>query len=203
MADVPIYVAAITAGAGIIGALIPQAVTIMREVRQAERDRRERTLAATREACIALLRTAGELRVLAEGIRSYRGDENGVRARVEEARSLAEATQLNAANVRMHQVPDKMAELADQVASVASDLVDDVLRNTDLNQGVPIGDPDVTRLVERIAAFRHEAVGHVWYENRASSRQAEELRRGDRPEGRGRWRLPRAWPAVRRHSPRR
>jgi hypothetical protein len=32
------------------------------------------------------------------------------------------------------------------------------VRNTDLNQGVPIGVPDVTNLVGRIADFRRAAV---------------------------------------------
>jgi hypothetical protein len=160
MIDVPIYVAIITAAAGIIGAAIPQAVTVIRDVRQAERDRRERSDGATRDACVALLRAAGELRTLTESISSYRGDANGMRARVEEVRSGAEATRLHAASVSL-QSPDSLAESADAVASAASELADDVVRNTDLNQGVPIGDPDVTKLVERIADFRHAAVRYA------------------------------------------
>ena len=70
MADVPIYVAAITAGAGLIGALIPQAALVIREVRQAEKDRRERFVTAMRDACVELLGAAGELRTLAENIRN-------------------------------------------------------------------------------------------------------------------------------------
>ena len=62
MADVPIYVAVITAAAGLIGALFPQASLVIREVRQAEKDRRERFATATREACVNLLQTSGELR---------------------------------------------------------------------------------------------------------------------------------------------
>jgi hypothetical protein len=160
MADVPAYVAIITAGAGIIGAAIPQAALMIRDVRQAERDRRERSAAMTREVCVALLRAAGEVRTLTESIRSYRGDADGMRARVEEVRSRAEATRVHAAEVSM-QVPDRLAEPADQVAGAASDLVDDVLRNTDLNQGVLIGDPDVTKLAKCIAAFRHDAVTYA------------------------------------------
>jgi hypothetical protein len=160
MVDVPIYVAVITAGAGIIGAVIPLAAAMIRDVRQAERDRQERSAAATRDACVALLRAAGELRTLTESIRSYRGDANGMRARVEEVRSRAEETRLHAANVGM-QVPDRLAEPADRVASAASDLADNVMQSTDLNQGVLVGSPDVTRLVECIVAFRHEAVNYA------------------------------------------
>lgn len=160
MADVPLWVAVITAGAGIIGAAIPQAGAVLRDVRQAERDRRERTAATTHEACVALLRAAGELRTLTESIPSYRGDANGMRARVEEVRARAEETRLHAADVSMW-VPDRLAGPADLVASAASDLTDDVLRCTDLNEGVPIGDPDVSKLVERMAAFRREAVHYA------------------------------------------
>ena len=160
MADVPIYVAVITAAAGFIGAVIPQAATVIRDVRQAERDRRERTATATRDACVALLRAAGELRTLTEGIRNYRGDANGMRARVEEARSRAEETRLYAANVSM-QAPDKLGDPADQVADAASDLADDVVRSTDLNQGVLVGDLDVTRLVACITAFKQVAVRYA------------------------------------------
>jgi hypothetical protein len=160
MADVPVYVAIITAGAGIIGAVIPQAAAVIRDVRQAERDRRERSATMTRDACVALLRAAGEVRTLTESIRSYRGDADGMRARVEEVRSRAEATRVHAVEVSM-QVPAELAEPADQVACAASDLADDVVRNTDLNQGVLIGDPEVTKLAECITAFRYAAVRYA------------------------------------------
>jgi hypothetical protein len=154
MVDVPIWVAIITALAGIIGAAIPQGATIMRDVRQAERDRNERSAVATREACIALLRSAGELRNLAEGWRSYRGD---VLARVAEVRSLAEATRLHAVDVSM-QVPAKLGPPADSVAGAAGDLVGDVLQNTDLSRGVATGDPNVAPLIASINEFREAAV---------------------------------------------
>jgi maltooligosyltrehalose synthase len=157
MTDVSIYVAIITAGAGVAGAAISQVATVIRDVRQSERERQERSATTTREACVALLRAAGELRTLAENIRSYRGDANKIRERVEDARSRAEATQVHAVDVGM-QAPDGLAEPADEVASAASALADDVARCTDLNQGVVIGNPDVTKLVECIDAFRHAAV---------------------------------------------
>lgn len=159
MGDVPIWVAVITAGAGIVGAAIPQVATVIRDVRQAERDRRERSARMAREACMALLRAAGDVRTFTETIRSYRGHAPGMRERVEEVRSRAEATRVHAADVGM-QVAG-LADLADQVADAASDLADDVMRNTDLNQGVLIGNPDVSKLVRCIAAFRDEAVRYA------------------------------------------
>jgi hypothetical protein len=157
MTDVPIYVAMITAGAGIIGAAIPQVATVFRDVRQAERDRRERSKGATRDACIELLRAAGELRILAANMSNYRGDASGMRARVDQVRSQAEATRLHAASVGLR-APDKLAGPAEEVAAAASDLADQVVRNTNLDQGVLLDSPDERGLAERSAAFRNEAL---------------------------------------------
>ena len=43
----------------------------------------------------------------------------------------------------------------------SSDLADDVVRNTDLDQGLLIGNPDVSKLAECITAFRDEAVQYA------------------------------------------
>jgi hypothetical protein len=160
MVGVSIWVAVVTAGAGIIGATIPQVVSVIRDVRQAERDRRERSATMTRDACVALLRSAGEARTLTESLLSYRGDAKGMRERVGEVRNRAEETRVHAAEVSML-LPATLEEPADQVASAASDLADDVVRNTNLNEGVLIGDPDVSKLIECIAAFRHAAVDYA------------------------------------------
>jgi hypothetical protein len=157
MADASIYVAVVSAGAAIIGAAIPMAAVVIRDSRQAERDRRERSDFATRNACISLLRVAGELRILIDDVHSYRGDADRMRARVAEIRDRAQATQVRAANVSML-VSDGLAKQADQVASAASDLENDVMRNTDIDQGVLIGYTDVTRLAKSISDFQHAAV---------------------------------------------
>lgn len=160
MTDVPIYVAVITAGAGLIGALIPQAALVMREVRQAEKDRRERFATATRDACVDLLREAGELRTLVENIRSYRGDASGMRGRVEEVLNHAEATRLHAASVSLL-IPARLAAPADKVATAASALAEDVVQNTNLDRGVSIGFADTRALHACITDFRNEAVKYV------------------------------------------
>jgi hypothetical protein len=160
MADVPIYVAAITAAAGLIGALIPQAALVIREVRQAEKDRRERFATATRDACVNLLQTSGELRTRVENIRSYRGDESGMRTRVEEVLSQAEATRLHAASVSLL-VPGRLAAPANKVAVAARALAEDVVRNTNLDRGVSIGTSDTRALDTSITDFRDEAVKYV------------------------------------------
>ena len=160
MVDVPIYVAAITAAAGIIGAAIPQVSIMIRDVRQAERDRQERAGAATREACVELLGAAGELLTLVQNTLSYRGDANGLRDRLEEVRENAAATQLCAARVGLL-VPGRLAGPADRLAAAASSLADAVVQNTDVNLAVIVGDPDVRQLDACIAAFRAEAVGYA------------------------------------------
>jgi hypothetical protein len=159
MTDVPIYVAVITAGAGIIGALVPQATTLIRDVRQAERDRRERYTTAGRAACVELLRAAGELRVLTETLGSYRGDANGMRARVAEVLGKAEATRLYAASVSL-QAPGKLAAPAKQVAEAATNLANEVVRGTNLDHGVLVDNPDMSKLAGCIDGFRNEAVDY-------------------------------------------
>jgi hypothetical protein len=158
MVDVPIYVAIITAGTGIIAAAVPQFAAVIRD-RRAERDRRERSSARIREACIALLSAAEELRTLAENLIGYRGDPDGTRERVAEARRLAKATRLHAADVSM-QVRE-LIEPASEVAGAVTVLADDVVSKTDLDEGVVISPPDVTKLVECIAAFREAAVRYA------------------------------------------
>jgi hypothetical protein len=156
MADVSIWVPVIAAGAGIIGATISQVTAVVRDARQDKRDRRERSGTMTRDACVALLRAAGEVRTLTESICSYRGNATGMMERVEQARSNSEATRVHAAEVGMQVTA--LAGAADQLASAANDLVDDIVRNMDPNQGLLIDKPDAAKLVKCIAAFRDEAV---------------------------------------------
>jgi hypothetical protein len=160
MADVSLYVAIVTAGAGIVGAAIPQVTTVIRDTRQAERDRRERLAQALRDVCVDLLRAAGELRTLTENIASYRGDPNGMRALVADVRDHAGATRLNAARVGL-EAPAQLAERAYQVATAASNLVGDVERSIDVDRGVDRGaeirDASVKALISSIAAFQEAA----------------------------------------------
>ena len=156
MTNVPIYVAMITAAAGIIGAAIPQVTTLIRDVRQAERDRRERSTGAIRDACIELLRAGGELHILVASLSNYRGDTSGMRARVDQVRSQAEATRLYAASVGL-QAPDSLTGPAEKMAIAASGLADEVVRNTDVDQGVTVGNPYTSELSDCINNFRDEA----------------------------------------------
>lgn len=208
MADVPLYVAIVSAAAGLVGATIPQVTTVIRETRKAERDRWERErdrqeqLAhEVRDVCVNLLRAAGELRTLTENMTSYRGD--GTRALLGDVRGHAEATRLHAAEVGLR-VSGQLAESAYQVAATATDLVGDVKQNIDMDRDVVIGSASVDALVSSIAAFREAAttyarVNPAW-DSGAFARLAGERPPGDKAVAPDRLRRPRAWLVLRRRT---
>lgn len=157
MADVPVYVAVITGAAGIIGAAIPQASIVLRDVRQAQRERRERSVAAGQGACIDLLRAASSLATQIENLRDYRGAPQELRLRLEEVRKSLDETQLYAASVGML-APGQLIKRTSQLASEATSLVKAVEANFDVDNDVVVGPIDVGPLETLIAAFREEAV---------------------------------------------
>jgi len=71
-------------------------------------------------------------------------------------RSQAEATRLYAASVGL-QAPDSLTGPAEKMAIAASGLADEVVRNTDVDQGVTVGNPDTSELSDCIKNFRDEA----------------------------------------------
>lgn len=113
----------------------------------------------TRNACVALLRSSGEVRALSETIYGYRGATNGMMEKVEQLRNRAEEARVHAAEVSMQVI--ELAKSADELADAASGLVDEVVRNLDQNQGVLLSKPDAAELVKRIDAFRGEAVQYA------------------------------------------
>jgi hypothetical protein len=156
MTDVSIYVAVISAVAGVGGATIAQVTTAFREGRQVKRDRQERHAAATRQACVKLLRAAGNLRALVANNYSYHGNEMG--ARLEQVRRYAAATQLHAVSVSLL-VPESIAESADLLATAAGSLADWTVSNTNLEQGSMIREPNFRQLDDCVKAFRTKVVG--------------------------------------------
>jgi hypothetical protein len=158
MADVSIYVALISAAAGVGGATIAQLTTALRDSREAKRDRQERQAEATREACIKLLRAVGDLRTQVANNHSYHGVEMG--ARLERVREFAAAAQLHAVRVSLL-VPEHLAELADLLAAAASDLAEWTAQSTNLDEGSMIRTTDFRELDDRIRAFRTRVVTDV------------------------------------------
>ena len=160
MADIPIYVAVITAGAGLLGALVPQAWIVFREIRQRERDRRDQYVAQARAACLDLLRASGLLSTHVKNMTTYRGDGDGLRNRLAEARVYLADIQLHAASVGMT-APRMLSEPARQLAAAADSLTKSVEEVTDLNNAEMLDRPDTGPLDELISAFRDKAVDAI------------------------------------------
>jgi hypothetical protein len=155
MPDVSVYVAVVSAGAGVAGAAIPQIAFVVRDVRQAERDRHERRAEAKRKACLDLLRSAGELRTQVANAAQYHGDEMGTR--LADIRKYAAAAQLHAVNVALL-APRKLAEPAQRLAAAASRLAAAAADGTDLRVNEMIRPPDFTELDETFTTFQKIAV---------------------------------------------
>lgn len=160
MTDIPIYVALITAGAGLLGAMIPQSWIIVREIRQQEHDRKDRYVAEARGACLDLLRASGGLSAHVRNMNTYRGDSNGLRTRLEEARGYLADIQLYAASVGMA-APGTLTELAVQLAAMAEGLTQAVEEITDPDNAEMLARPDTGPLDELISAFRDRAVASI------------------------------------------
>jgi hypothetical protein len=158
MPDVPLSVALITAAAGIGGAAIPAVTVLIRDVRQAERDRRDRSAEAMRQACLDLLQAAGELRTRVANAVGIHGKE--MAGRLAGIRESAAAVRLNAVSVALL-APEKLAQPAEELAAVASQLAAFVADNTDKRAGEVLVPPDFAALDEKVAAFRKIAVAAV------------------------------------------
>ncbi len=158
MSNVSIYVAVITAAAGVLGATISQLASALRESGQAKRDRQERYATAVREACENLLRAAGDLRTQVENNRSFRGDRTAMAARLEEVRNHAAATQLH--EVSVGTLVPKLAESAGRVAAAARSVAMAAADHTDLERGWVAIDPDFTTLDASVDTFRREVLAY-------------------------------------------
>ena len=129
----------------------------MRDVRQAERDRRERTTEAKRQACLDLLRAAGELRARVADNTQYTGDQLG--AWLAGLRKGEAAVHLSAANVALL-APQTLADPADYLARAAGQLAAKAAKDID-KQSRTIRQPDFTGFDESVAAFLRKAVANA------------------------------------------
>jgi hypothetical protein len=154
MADVSIYVAAISAGAALIGTAIPQLSTAIRDSRKAERDRREQNAQTRRQASMELLRAAGQLRARVADYYDHHGED--MAARLAEVRGCAAETQLCAASVALLP-PGSLADEANAVAAATGALAAAAAKNTGLRLGAMSGSPDFRSLDECVENFRKRA----------------------------------------------
>jgi hypothetical protein len=150
MPEVSIYVAIITAAAGVLGAATPQVATLIRDSRQAERDRQERRADAKRQACLELLRAAGDFRTDVANTCHSHGD--GMEARLEGVRAAAETVALHAVSVGL--LDQKLSTSAERVAAGAEAVAGAAVENFDERVKAVIPEPDYTEFDAAVAAFR-------------------------------------------------
>jgi hypothetical protein len=155
MADVSIYVAVISAGAGIAGASISQVTTAIRDTRRAERDRKERLADARHQGCVQLLRTVLELRVRVANNYDYHGEE--MAARLAEIRECAARAEVEAVSIAL-MVPPDLARTAERLAAAAGRLATEATQNASLRLGASTRAPDFSELNDCVTAFKAQTV---------------------------------------------
>jgi hypothetical protein len=158
MPDVSLYVAAITAGAALLGGGISIVPVYLRDIRQARQDRRDRRDDTRRQACIDLLSAAEDLRTAVANAADYRGPE--MPARLAQIRTFAGAVQVHAANIELL-APRTLADPADALAKAAAKFAAEAAMRIgpELNQMVTA--PEAGELSEAIEAFRKQSVLEV------------------------------------------
>jgi hypothetical protein len=155
VADVSIYVALITAGAGALGAAIPQIAAVARDVRLAGRDRQEHRADARREACVEFLRAVNDLRTQVANAALYRGDE--IASLVAEIRSCSAAVELHALSVGLL-ARDALAEPVERVTAAARELAAAAVQNTDMNINRVAISPDFAAFDQSVEEFWSRAL---------------------------------------------
>jgi hypothetical protein len=156
--EVSLYVAVITAGAAVIGAAIPQVPILIRDVRQAGQDRRERHADARRQACLNLLGAAGELQAKVANAGHYHGKD--MRDRLAEIRDCAAAVKLHAATIELL-AARPFAVLADSLAKEAAKFAEQAVENTDLKLNQMVEIPNPGQLERAAETFRERAVAEA------------------------------------------
>jgi hypothetical protein len=152
MAEISIYVALITA----VAALTPQVIAAVRDVRRAERDRQERLARERRDACVQMLSTALDLRILVQNISEYHGDE--MPARLGEIRKCAAAVEVRATEIVLMVSRDSpgLAEVAERLAEIAGNLGVAAANNASLRLGASLQAADFRAFNECVSSFKRK-----------------------------------------------
>jgi hypothetical protein len=158
MADTTVYVAAIAASAGILGAAISPVSTAYQNSRQAKRDRQERQDTALREACVNLLRAVGDLRNQVASNHDYHGDEMG--DRLAQVRQYWTAASIHAVGIAPL-APHALAEPAAMLVEAGRGIAASAAESTDLKIGMSNQAPDFGELDTCTAAFSKKAVDYA------------------------------------------
>lgn len=159
-ADMPlvsIYVAAIAAGAAVLGAAVAPVSAAYERARGALRNQAARQEAAVRQACMNLLRATRDLRVQVANTAAYHGSEMG--ARLERVRQLEVDSAQHADEVALL-VPLDIAESATKLASAVTALATALQANVKPQFAASIREPDFTELDICMEDFRKRVIAH-------------------------------------------
>ena len=155
MTDVSLYVAVITAAAGVAGGSIPSITNAIRDGHQAKRDQRNRQAEAERQVCLDLLAAASELRARVANAAACHGDE--LDARLAQIRDLEATIHVHAARIAFL-TPENLAQPADRVADAASRLVKSAEAKVAKTAKEMVERPDFKELDDSVKDFQDSAV---------------------------------------------
>lgn len=158
MPQVSLYVALITAAAGIVGAVAAQIPGIFRDIRLADKERRERNADKRVQACLDLLSAAGDLRTQVMSAAQYHGEKMG--DLLAEIRKSVVTVQLQAARVELVMTRN-LAGPADQLAKAAEKFADAAVAGTDMVHKEMVRVPEAAELDSATETFREQAVKEV------------------------------------------
>lgn len=155
MQDVSIYVAIITAGAGLLGAGVAQLPGYARDRRQARQARQDSRDDSLRQVCIDLLGAAEELLADVANAVDYHGGE--MASRVAGIRTTGATLQERALAAQLLAGGD-LASAAERLASVARAFAADAEAKADLSLG-SMRATDPAELTQAVASFRTSSHG--------------------------------------------
>jgi hypothetical protein len=159
MGDVSVAVAAISAGAALLGATISQISAAYQDLQRAKHERGEQYDNALRTACVDLLRAVGDLRdQVADNYFYPGGAEMG--DRMAQMRHCLTAVKVHAVSVTLL-APRTLAQPVRELTEAAYRLTTIAVHATDRTLRAANQAPDFTDLDARTTAFSEQAVAHA------------------------------------------
>jgi hypothetical protein len=153
MSDVTIPVALISALAGVVGAGIPQTAIVIRDMRQAARERQAGHNLAIRQTSVGLLRAAADLATLVANVQAHRSDSATLARWLEDVGTQAAEATLQATELGLL-VTDERAKEADAVATAATGVAAEAAGKSRLDLHDVTSPIELGELNDRMVAFR-------------------------------------------------
>jgi hypothetical protein len=150
MADVPIYVAVISALAAILGASVTPLTSAAISAREARVKRREDHASQVRAESVSLLRAAWDLRTMTQNNHEYHGAK--MAKRLAKVRERAADAAVRSATIALLS-PGPLASAAAELSGAAQRLAASAAATTNLDMGVSTDAPNLAGLDLRIAEF--------------------------------------------------